>query len=123
MIGFAIETFVATTLLMLLVLVIRAPVRKLFGPGIAYALWLLPVLRMALPPLPESWREQAAAPVAAVSDAITFYVVDGEGQKLTDARRRNRVRAAVIAALSEPDDPTSQGRRAGLQRARASVAR
>lgn len=77
MIGWAVETFVATTLLMLLVLVIRAPVRKAFGPGIAYALWLLPVLRMALPPLPESWREQAAAPVAAMSDAITFYVVDG----------------------------------------------
>ena len=52
-----------------------------------------------------------------------FYVCDAEGQKLTDARRRNSVRAAVIAALAEPDDPASQGRRAGLQRARASVAR
>jgi bla regulator protein BlaR1 len=76
MTGWAVETFVATTALMLLVLVIRAPVRKAFGPGIAYALWLLPVLRMALPPLPESWREQASAPVAAMSQVITFYVVD-----------------------------------------------
>jgi beta-lactamase regulating signal transducer with metallopeptidase domain len=76
MIGWAVETFVATTALMLLVLAIRAPVRKLFGPGIAYALWLLPVLRMALPPLPESWREQASAPVAAMSQVITFYVTD-----------------------------------------------
>lgn len=76
MIGWAVETFVATTALMLLVLVIRAPVRKAFGPGIAYALWLLPVLRMALPPLPESWREQATAPVAAMSQVITYYVVD-----------------------------------------------
>lgn len=75
-IGFAVETFVATTLLMLLVLAIRGPVRKAFGPGIAYALWLLPVLRLALPPLPESWRAQAAAPVTAMSDAITYYVID-----------------------------------------------
>jgi len=55
MMGWAIETFVATSLLMLLVLAIRGPVRKTFGPGIAYALWLLPVLRMALPPLPGDW--------------------------------------------------------------------
>ena len=55
MIGWALETFVATTLLMLLVLAIRAPVRKAFGPGVGYALWLLPVLRMALPPLPGGW--------------------------------------------------------------------
>lgn len=77
--AWAFETFVATTLLMLLVLAIRAPVRKAFGPGIAYALWLLPVLRFLLPPLPESWREQAAAPVTAMSDAITYYVVVGGG--------------------------------------------
>jgi beta-lactamase regulating signal transducer with metallopeptidase domain len=79
MIAWAIETFVATTILMLLVLAIRAPVRKAFGPNMAYALWLLPVLRLLLPPLPESWREQAAAPVAAASDAITIYVVEPMG--------------------------------------------
>jgi bla regulator protein BlaR1 len=75
LLGFAVETFVATTLLMLLVLAIRAPVRRAFGPGIAYALWLLPVLRLVLPPLPEGWREQAAAPVAAMSEVITYYVI------------------------------------------------
>lgn len=53
--GFALETFIATTLLMLLVLAIRAPVRKAFGPGIAYALWLLPVARLVMPPLPGDW--------------------------------------------------------------------
>jgi len=72
MIGWALETFVATTLLMLLVLAIRAPVRRTFGPGVGYALWLLPVLRMLLPPLPGGWglsqliapwtREAAGAP-------------------------------------------------------------
>src|SRR5690606_36326675 len=74
--GWVIETVVASTLLMLLVLAIRAPVRKAFGPYIAYALWLLPLLRMLMPPLPASWTEQAAAPVAAASDVIAYYVVD-----------------------------------------------
>jgi len=75
-VGWAIETLVATTLLMLLVLAIRAPVRKAFGAHMAYALWLLPVARLLLPPLPRDWQEQAAAPVAAASDVIAYYVVE-----------------------------------------------
>ncbi|MGN6377090.1 MAG: M56 family metallopeptidase [Sphingomonas sp.] len=78
MIGWAVETLVATTLLMLLVLALRQPVRRAFGPGVAYALWLLPLARMILPPLPASWRESAAAPIAAplahAGDAITMLV-------------------------------------------------
>ncbi|RYD61100.1 MAG: hypothetical protein EOP58_15315, partial [Sphingomonadales bacterium] len=53
--NWAIETIVASTLLMLLVLAIRAPVRKAFGPYMAYSLWLLPLLRMLMPPLPGDW--------------------------------------------------------------------
>lgn len=79
MIGWALETFVATTLLMLLVLAVRAPVRRAFGAQMAYALWLLPVARLLLPPLPDSWREQAAAPVAAASDIVAIYVVEPLG--------------------------------------------
>jgi len=37
---------------MLLVLAIRRPAARLFGAGPAYALWLLPALRLATPPLP-----------------------------------------------------------------------
>lgn len=76
MIAWVVETFVATTLLMLLVLAIRKPVSRHFGPNIAYALWALPVLRLALPPLPESWRATAETPVAAASEVITYYVVE-----------------------------------------------
>ena len=64
MIGWAVETLIATTLLMLVALVLRGPVRRAFGPGVAYLLWLLPLARMVLPPLPASWRETAAAPLA-----------------------------------------------------------
>lgn len=76
MIAWVIETFFATTLLMILVLLVRKPVSRHFGPNIAYALWLLPVLRLALPPLPESWRASTGTPVAAASEVITYYVVD-----------------------------------------------
>jgi beta-lactamase regulating signal transducer with metallopeptidase domain len=54
MISWAIETLVASTLLMLVVLAVRRPVARHFGPHIAYGLWLLPALRMLLPPLPET---------------------------------------------------------------------
>ncbi|WP_294297822.1 M56 family metallopeptidase [uncultured Sphingomonas sp.] len=73
MIVWAVETLVATTLLMVLVLMIRTPVRRSFGPGVAYALWAIPVLRMILPPLPEAWRG-SALPTMPVPEDITFYL-------------------------------------------------
>ncbi|MGJ3628023.1 M56 family metallopeptidase [Sphingomonas sp. MMS24-JH45] len=48
---------------MLAVLLVRGPVRRAFGPELAYALWAIPALRLLLPPLPAAWREQAAAPI------------------------------------------------------------
>ena len=40
------------SLFMLVVLAIRQPFARLFGAGPAYALWLLPALRLVMPPLP-----------------------------------------------------------------------
>ena len=48
----ALETVLAVTLLIVLVLAVRKPVARHFGAGTAYALWLLPVARLVLPPLP-----------------------------------------------------------------------
>jgi bla regulator protein blaR1 len=72
--AWAIETLVATTLLMLLVLAIRAPVRRAFGPAVAYLLWLLPLGRMILPPLPERWRGGGEAVIAIVPEDLTIYL-------------------------------------------------
>ena len=99
MTGWIFETFVATTALMLLVLAIRAPVRRAFGPGIAYALWLLPVLRLALPPLPESWREQATAPVAAMSEVITYYVTDAGPAPAAAAATASSINWLLVAGV------------------------
>ncbi len=51
MIAWAAETILAMSLLLLLVLAIRRPVAEHCGAGWAYALWLLPVLRLVTPPL------------------------------------------------------------------------
>jgi beta-lactamase regulating signal transducer with metallopeptidase domain len=67
------ETFVATTLLMVLVLLVRAPVRKAFGPTMAYALWLLPVIRLLLPPLEGEWQ------LTSFLEPLTREAVDGPG--------------------------------------------
>nr|WP_315383714.1 M56 family metallopeptidase [uncultured Sphingomonas sp.] len=76
MTGWWIETLLASTLLMLLALALRAPVRRAFGPQLAYALWVLPAVRMLLPPLPGQWhlshwlapltRKAAEAPAVAM---------------------------------------------------------
>ncbi|QXQ07230.1 hypothetical protein KX816_04075 [Sphingosinicellaceae bacterium] len=54
---------VASMLLMLVVLAVRRPVTRVFGPTVAYALWLLPALRMLLPSLPGEWMPGNAAMV------------------------------------------------------------
>ncbi|WP_294190448.1 M56 family metallopeptidase [uncultured Sphingomonas sp.] len=68
MIALAIEALAASTALMLLVLALRGPVRRAFGAELAYLLWLLPVLRLVLPPLPSGWSPLSAAPIASVGE-------------------------------------------------------
>lgn len=47
-----VETMAMTALLLAVVLLLRRPVAAWFGPRLAYALWLIPALRLVLPPLP-----------------------------------------------------------------------
>lgn len=70
MIGWVLETLAASTLLMLLVLALRRPVAAAFGARVAYALWLLPALRMGLPALPGWTRPWLAAPQAPVAATV-----------------------------------------------------
>lgn len=95
MIGWLIEALVASTALMLLVLLLRVPVRRAFGPDVAYALWALPVLRLAMPPLPASWREATAAPISAASETITVYVT----APLATAAARDAFPLATVLAV------------------------
>ena len=67
MIGWALETGLAMTALAAFVLLVRVPVARAFGARWAYALWLLPLLRLAMPPLDLVSPDLAAAvPVTVV---------------------------------------------------------
>ncbi|AXJ96073.1 MULTISPECIES: M56 family metallopeptidase [unclassified Sphingomonas] len=82
--AWAVEALVASTLLMLIVLVLRAPVRRSFGPQVAYALWALPVLRLVLPPLPATLHRAVTTPISHASETITVMIVD-PGEALSAA--------------------------------------
>jgi beta-lactamase regulating signal transducer with metallopeptidase domain len=70
------EALIASTLLMALVLLARGPVRRAFGARVGYALWALPGLRLALPPLP-TWPV-AASPVTLGRETIVVLVAAPE---------------------------------------------
>jgi beta-lactamase regulating signal transducer with metallopeptidase domain len=63
------DTLVTTGLLVLLVLIVRKPFARHFGPRLTYALWAVPALRLVLPPLP------FADPVVIMPAPVTEAVV------------------------------------------------
>lgn len=66
------DTLVWTGALIGLVLAARRPVSRNFGPKAAYALWLLPLVRLALPPIVlPAWLAPAEASDAALP-AVTY---------------------------------------------------
>ena len=71
---FALETLLWTGALLGLVLLVRRPVARIFGPQAAYALWFLPLMRLVLPPitLPAWMRPVEAVPAETVQHAATF---------------------------------------------------
>ncbi len=55
------DTILMTTLLMLLVLLVRRPVAQALGPSVAYWLWLLPAARLFMPSIEKTIEAPAAA--------------------------------------------------------------
>lgn len=72
------DTFVWTGMLIALVLLVRRPVARHFGPQVAYALWGLPLARLVLPPimLPASFAPAAADTSLTIAAAAGFGVAD-----------------------------------------------
>ncbi|SEH17057.1 Signal transducer regulating beta-lactamase production, contains metallopeptidase domain [Sphingopyxis sp. YR583] len=64
------DTLVTTGVLVLLVLLVRKPFARHFGPRLTYALWAVPGLRLMLPPLP------FADPVIVMSEPTVPAMVD-----------------------------------------------
>lgn len=99
LVPWAIEALIASAMLMVVVLLLRGPVRRAFGPDIAYALWALPALRLFLPPLPQSWREIAVAPVIRASEQITVYVIEPLGGDATAPVAQNPSLGPILVSL------------------------
>jgi bla regulator protein BlaR1 len=65
MTGWLVGTLVATSALILLVLLVREPVRQRFGSRVAYGLWLIPAARLLMPTITQTVERvvSSAAPV------------------------------------------------------------
>jgi beta-lactamase regulating signal transducer with metallopeptidase domain len=68
------DTLIATGALIAAVLVLRRPVSRWFGPGMAYALWALPLLRLIIPPLVLPEKQAPVTYVIAEADAAVQAV-------------------------------------------------
>jgi bla regulator protein blaR1 len=74
MMNWFVEALVASSLLIGIILLVRRPVARYFGPRTAYALWLIPAIRMILPPLPVG-TTAALSSVGLTSAAPGFAVL------------------------------------------------
>lgn len=86
------DTIMVTTLLMVAVLVVRRTVAENFGPGIAYALWLIPAARVLMPTLE---GPAVATPESnfAVQDTVRDAVLTGISAPQSVAAITNQVAA------------------------------
>ncbi|WP_299307374.1 M56 family metallopeptidase [uncultured Croceicoccus sp.] len=105
MTGFVFDTWLATGLLIALVLLIRRPMAHLFGARLAYALWLLPALRFVMPPivLPAWLAPEAGVPLfAQKAPPVHPSVVDAEigTASLTDAAVQTGAGGDIFATLA-----------------------
>lgn len=70
-----VHTLAWTAALIALVLVLRRPVARFFGPQAAYALWLLPMLRLVVPPIElPAWLAPTPEPAEPVPGAFAVPV-------------------------------------------------
>lgn len=70
------DSLLVTTLLMGAILLLRRPVARLFGPGVAYALWLIPAARLLMPSI-EGAPVAAAGEAQWVRDAVRESILSG----------------------------------------------
>ncbi len=82
MMDWLLDTLLWTAGLIALVLLIRRPVARCFGPQIAYALWAIPALRLLMPPVElPAWLNpapQEATPAATFADSGTAESASGD---------------------------------------------
>lgn len=93
------DTLIWTAALIALVLVVRRPVAKWFGPHAAYALWALPAMRLLLPPLELPAWLNPNPETAVPSESLTLALLETAAPVATLGAEA----VAPIAAM--PDTP------------------
>ncbi|MGN6850061.1 MAG: M56 family metallopeptidase [Sphingomicrobium sp.] len=91
MTGWLLDTLLATSGLMLFVLIVREPVRRLFGSRVAYGLWLIPAARLFMPTLTRTIERTVPVhssfqplPVPLASDSLWMAQVASPGASAID---------------------------------------
>lgn len=70
MINWLFDTLIVTSFMMAVILMIRRPVARIFGPVVAYALWIIPALRLLMPSLSVPFIAAATPAPASVRDIV-----------------------------------------------------
>lgn len=87
--SWGLQTSIAVSLLIALVLVIRKPFARRFGAKAAYTLWALPFARLILPPLEtplgKIWDHAAAVPTTAMSASNEVFIAPAAPAGLPEA--------------------------------------
>lgn len=100
--GFPGETLLWTGALIALVLMLRRPVARHFGPQAAYALWFLPLLRLILPPVQlPAWLNPAERQEVAAVTVVEHSVSNAAPLELASAPMASAPvdYAAILAAI------------------------
>ena len=99
------DTLIWTGALIALVLILRRPVARHFGPTLAYALWLLPAVRLLLPPIKlPAWlapQEAAGPAINPMPETAAGLAVASEGAAAGGMTTQNLIEPAV-AFISQP---------------------
>ncbi len=97
-----VDTFIYTSLLIALVLLLRRPVSRWCGPQVAYALWALPFLRFIMPPIVlPAWMAPAdPETVAEVASQPMMVIISDPAQAATATQA---AAAAPMAGMAVAD--------------------
>lgn len=99
--SYLVQTTIAVSVLIGIVLLVRRPFAKAFGVNTAYLLWAIPAARLFMPPLPANWTLFGVLDFSGQSE-----VVDGQGFDeavvLTQLRAFDGAPAGSVISSSTP---------------------
>lgn len=93
------STFLATSALTLLVLILREPVRRYFGARAAYGLWLIPAARMFMPTLTHTVERRVPVSFSPMTDPLHASALSMASVSIGEPSMLDRVGGWPMLAL------------------------